>query len=430
MTSALPRVALPRLLGLVTLSFGFTLVTSTVDPALLGHKVLRLDPANSAGTYGLLTFGGLLVAALIQPLAGRLSDRLKLRTPFLFVGTLVILLGLVGIATAEALCTAFAGLILLQIGLNTAQPVWQSIIPLHIPGPQRGLASGIKALYDLLGAIIGRVVAGAIMSQVPTMGQNAVLLTILVPAIGLTGMLLVTLVSANGMRNNARGAPSPESDYSSLVSITEFQAQPTTRTFPPGFGRWFVNRFLFWCAFIACTTFLLFATIDVLGLSEADAQATNGQLTGLIGGALLLIILPAGSLADRLGRKPVIIAGGVLAALGTFGLANTRDLNVIVVFGVLIGLGVGLYLSGSLALLADIVPSDRSAQYLGIANIATALGSAIARLLGGQLITLVNLESGTKSNGYIALYIMSALFFALSALVMATKSGKSVTHMR
>lgn len=71
-SEAAPYAPIPRLAGIVSLSFGLTLVSATLEPALLGHKVITLFPdrATDAAAFGAITFGGLLVAVIAQPLIG------------------------------------------------------------------------------------------------------------------------------------------------------------------------------------------------------------------------------------------------------------------------------------------------------------------------------------------------------------------------
>jgi hypothetical protein len=64
------RLTLLRLAAIVAVSFGLTLISSTLEPALLGSKVIALVPDRSAdaAVFGAVTFSGLLVAVFAQPL--------------------------------------------------------------------------------------------------------------------------------------------------------------------------------------------------------------------------------------------------------------------------------------------------------------------------------------------------------------------------
>ncbi len=51
-------------------------------------------------------------------------------------------------------------------------------------------------------------------------------------------------------------------------------------------------------------------------MSQGEAQSFYGTLKVILGGALIVLALAAGWLADRIGRKPVMIAAGIIAFIG------------------------------------------------------------------------------------------------------------------
>ncbi|NLG50841.1 MAG: MFS transporter [Chloroflexi bacterium] len=188
----------------------------------------------------------------------------------------------------------------------------------------------------------------------------------------------------------------------------------------PAFGRWFANRTLFWGAFILLNTFLLFYLIDVVGMVEATAQGFVGQISTVIGVSIILVTLPSGWLADRFGRRPLTAASGVIACLGTVALLFVRSTTLLTVAGLFVGSGIGIFLSSNWALVTDIVPRGEAARYLGIANIATAGGSAIARFLGGASIDALNNLLNSASAGYLIMFGVAAAAFLASALLALT----------
>lgn len=424
------RVSLSRLIAIVAISFGLTLVTSTLEPALLGHKILALIPNRGIHTavFGAVTFGGLVVAILAQPLIGAWSDHIRSplgrRVPFMLAGAAGVVLGLLLIAGANSLPVLVGGLLVTQLGLNGVLASWQPAIAERIPQPQRGLASGIKAGWDLLAAIVGRVAAAELISLAegcasPACADAILLAVVAVPIAGLLIMLTITLCA---MRRTVRRAMrlQPVLDVSDraepLSRVLRWAFTVDVRSYPV-FGWWFVNRMLFWAGMIGSSVFLLFVAVDVFGMAEAEAQRMISRVIIALGIALALVIVPAGWLADRLGRRPLIIAAGLAAALGA--LVVVADYTLILPAAILIGAGTGVYLSSSLALINDIVPPASAARYLGVANIATAGGSAMARLGGGVTISVLNGMTGSSVAGYQGLYAICAALFLLSAVVMA-----------
>jgi MFS family permease len=181
------------------------------------------------------------------------------------------------------------------------------------------------------------------------------------------------------------------------------------------FSGWLINRFLFWTGFILLSTFLLLFVIDVVGLVEADAQRFLARLSVVLGGAILAIAVPAGRLADRWGRRPLVIGSCITAGIGTVLVLFIRDLNLIMVAAGMIGLSAGVYISANFAHLTDIVPTAQAGRYLGLANIAGAAGGTLARLLGGLLIDPLNRFAGDSKIGYLSLYALAAALFLAAA---------------
>jgi MFS family permease len=107
----------------------------------------------------------------------------------------------------------------------------------------------------------------------------------------------------------------------------------------------------------------------------------------------------------------------------------TRDFGVMTTGGALIGAGVGVYLIADWALITEIVPRAEAARYIGVANIATAGGSAIARLAGGTLIDGINAAAYSTSIGYFTLYAIAAGLF-LKIIDELGQCAREVTRQR
>jgi len=405
------RISLGRVLSVTALSFALAVSWNTLEPSLLGRKVLELVPDGRNTALGLATFLGLAIACLVQPIVGVLSDRTRSRwgrrTPFIVVGTLGTIASLSLIALATSFWQVLLGLALIQIASNTAQGPWQALMPDRVPSEQRGVASGVKAALDIAGFMVGRLAAGYLISHHAEVGMRAVLWTISVPTLIWLVCLLATLPMSRG--RTVLVAPPRRSLREALA-----QAFAVDLKTYPAFGRWFVNRALFWGAFIAVNTFLLFYLMDVIGLTEAEGQRFVGQLSALLGVALVAATIPSGYLADRFGRRPLLVAAGLMAAVGTSLLLAVRSLPALAACGVLIGVGIGVFLSANWAWVTDIVPPAEAARYLGVANVATAAGSGASRLLGGAVIDRVNSLFSSGTAGYLLVYALAATAFLLS----------------
>jgi len=130
---------------------GLNMATGSLTPIILPFLVAQFVGPTLKGTYlGMLRSAGLVVAILVQPMAGALSDRSTLRwgrrRPFIFVGTMLDLVFLLVIAIAGNYWLLFAAVLLLQFSSNLAHGALQGIIPDLVPEEQRGRASGVKAV--------------------------------------------------------------------------------------------------------------------------------------------------------------------------------------------------------------------------------------------------------------------------------------------
>jgi MFS family permease len=360
---------------------------------------------------------------LVQPVVGVLSDRTRSpwgrRLPYLVIGALGGAICLYLIALAPNFGWVVAGVLLIQVAANTVQGPWQALFPDHVPPEQRGRAAGIKATFDILALVIGRFVAGQLVGQFDRWGTAAIVAAVSVP-VGVYAVALVfTAWAARDRLGNVLAAERQPPVAASVLHT--FQVDWRGH---PAFGWWLANRALFWCGFVSITFFLVLFVVDVVGLPAAQAQPFVGNLSTLLGLALVIVTLPAGWLADRIGRKPIVAAAGFLAFGGTsLVLLGGSHLVVITLGAVVVGIGVGFYLSASWALVTDLVPIEAAARYLGLANIATAGASALARLLGGVMVDPINRLLGSSSAGYVLLFLLAAgLFLASSLVIVPVKS--------
>ena len=420
------KISFLRMLVISLLGFALTFSSNIQDPPLMTYKVRELAPNLPATALGFLGFLGLLVAMVVQPIIGVFSDRARTklgrRLPFIIGGAVLIAASLFLLASAPTLWVLLLGVIFIQFSSNILQGPWQALIPDLVPESQRGTASSLKAVMDILALVVGGMVAGMLLGDkgIARWGSNAIFVAAAVPAI-----LFFVFILFTGLW--AREKPDAVSGSNSVAEKTVGQALKgafyVNFRERPVFGWWFANRILFWGAFIAINSFLILYLEDVIKMTQGEAQSFYGTLKIILGGALIILALTAGWLSDKFGRKPVMLIAGLVAFVGALALLFVRDRTLIIVAGGIVGMGVGSFLSASWALATDIVPREEAARYLGIANIATCIGSGVARLLGGVLIDPINKAFGSGS-GYLLLYSLAALCFLASALVIIPLPNK------
>jgi MFS family permease len=103
---------------------------------------------------------------------------------------------------------------------------------------------------------------------------------------------------------------------------------------------------------------------------------------------LLVALLPAGALADVLGRKLLYTYGFGVFALGSLLCGLSPSLPLLIGARVLQGLGAAMLQANSVALIREAMPQALLSRGIGIQGAAQAIGLAMGPALGGLLIAL------------------------------------------
>jgi len=360
--------------------FGFatSALWNSLHGIVLPLRLLDFVGEAQKNTYlGLLTFSGLVLAILVQPVAGSMSDssgfRWGRRRPYVLFGTLVALVILPGIGLAERLIALFVAYCLLQISANTAQGPYQALIPDLVPEGKRGRASGVKVLLEILGGIALVRLVGYLMGQYAT-GRESQWLWAVLGSLGgaLLVAMLITVITV-------KERPLDVHPHLSLLPTLRRSFRIDAKA-KPDFILFLVSRLLIIMALTTLQTFALYFLRDVIGVTN-PAEVTADLLI-VVGIGMLSAVYPAGRLTDRIGRRPVGVFAALLGALGiAIFFLSTRYVHIMF-GGAIIGVATGAFMSSNWALATDLVSKGEEARYLGLTNLATAGGSALARLAG------------------------------------------------
>jgi MFS family permease len=466
-------------LGLTTLSQTNGLLFPLLVQQFVGEE--------TKGTFfGTLRLWGLMVAVLVQALAGLLSDRSTLRwgkrRPFIFIGTIANLVlittiglttGLEGIAGYWAL---FALAILQQVASNIAHGAEQGLIPDLVPEDKRGRFSGVKAVLEIpIPVILTAFLIG------PVFGAGNLWGGILIAMV----VLAVTMIATMFVREEPQSEPPSEMDWTpflrlllmtgaftviilgmgALVRVVGsllLNGSSTTVALIimgvvglgsmavavglgvlfsvrisigeaaqryPSFGWWVVNRLAFLIGTTNLSTFAVYFLQGRLGYAQEEAAGPASQLMMVVGILILLTALPSGWLADRFGAKRLVAISGVFATLGTAVLLLTTNLAIIYVGGCLIGAAAGLFYTANWALGTSLVPKEEAGRYLGISNLAGAGAGAVGAYIGGPIADFFTANvPGVPGLGYVLLFTIYGSLFFLSVLALTQVKQTAQQH--
>jgi MFS family permease len=393
------------LLAINIYAFALSFLWNSLNPLVMPYLVARLEPDLKNTLLGLVTMAGLVVATIVQPLAGGLSDRSRSRfgrrRPYIVAGTLLNLVFLAMIALAGNYWFLFAAYCLLQTSSNVAHGPYQGFIPDLVPDDKKGIASGIKNLLELIALVLGSALIGALL------GANQVTAALAIIAAVLVGAMLLTvwLVQERPAADAEPGAASvPQLSLSGVVGALRSHTV---------FAWYVLSRFLVLAGLAAVRTFAQNYIQDVLKAENPAALA--GQLMTILGLCVLVVVLPAGYLADRIGRKRLNVLSAMLGAAGSALMIGAGSFGDLVLYGAVVGVAVGVFLSANWALAMDLIPAGEAALFLGLTNLATAGSGAAAGALG-PVIDAVNRSS--PGLGYSALFAVAAVMWLLGGLIL------------
>ena len=272
-------------------SFGITGFILAMDTIVLPIIVLTVAPEGLKNTYlAVLGISGLLMAALVQPTIGRISDRtespLGRRVPFILWGSIFAAVGLIGIRLAPNFGVLFGVWIFIQANVNIAYGPGLALVRDYVPLSRIGMASSMKIISDAVGASVMISVTGALIGKTgPGVDWQWL-------SLGVLAFLLILGISITSVQISRREVSSPfnsqprdiESSFRSVVNAQ--------------LGLFLVSRLIMIMAITSFQTYGLFFLRDSVGLDN-PAEAL---------GRMVLVVAGALAVADQRHPRPDVSA--------------------------------------------------------------------------------------------------------------------------
>ena len=364
---------------LLALTQAITGAGTQLVPALGAVQVLAL--LGNATFAGIATsLMGLARMAIAYPI-GRLTDA-RGRKIGVLIGLWMALVGslTIGLATLMGSFALFClGSLVFGGGAGAVQQMRVAAADMYPPGKR---AEGMSLI--LMGSLLGAGISPAVVSSAGWLGRlwgiNEIALAwLLVPALVLPCFLLIASVR-----------PDPKTIGQNLASYYPAGAleTPSAQKSPAervGLGR--VRRTAIGAAVAVQGQMSMLMTMTALALKRQDYSLPLISLSvaiHVIG--MFALSWPIGRLADRLGRKPTVLLGLAVSALGALlvGLGHTY---VAITSGTfLVGVGwAGAFLSAN-TMVTDVTPTAHRGRAIGVLELWSNMAGVVLPILGGIIV--------------------------------------------
>lgn len=417
-------------------NFHWQALLAIIIPSMV---VKFLDPNLKDINLALVVVWGTLVAVVVNPLVGAISDyatfRMGRRRPFMIIGTIINVVVLVAFgfspyftSSKPVLLLLFATLFLfLQFSNNLANAPWSAIIADKVPEHQRGLTAGFNGLFTLIGTIFGSVIAGLIVNKNDSLPiyKNEIVEVFLLIAIVQILFVVYTVIFV-------KETPLPPERHIKLQVgsfLRRFFFRPSTF---PDLSWVLLARLLMMMGIWSVFYFLQYYFDDVLGGPHVKTILLNSSFSGeqfdgaLFLPILLLTALPtsilAGYASDHWGRKGLVYISGALMTIVCVIFIIFQSQYGALIAGAFFGIGYGAYSSVDWALTTDVLPpTDQAGKFLGIWSAMGILPQVVGITIGGIILQV--LHTLPYHFGYTTLFVVTIIYFGLGTLVIRQVKG-------
>ncbi|MHB8280515.1 MAG: MFS transporter [Candidatus Humimicrobiaceae bacterium] len=346
--------------------------------------------------------------SILKLFSGWISDKAKKRKVFVLAGYGLsnIIRPLIGIATSWGFLLGFRFADRVGKGIRTSPR--DAMICDLAPEDRRGRAFGFQRAMDHVGAVIGPLIAGLLMSVFLLDIRKIFLLSYIPGAIVILLILFgVKEVTGSKLKNASCVAEIP-GEEALLQSGETKKREPVldVKDFKKLGGRF--NYFL-----IILIIFALGNSTDAFLLLRASDIGIKTAFIPILWAAFhaskVLFSIIGGSISDKVGRKILIITGWIVYFLTYFGFAFAGKIWQIWALFLFYGLFFGFTEGVERALVADIAGKENRGLAYGFYNLAIGISALPASLVFGFI---------WKAAGFKAAFIMGSSLALVAAVML------------
>lgn len=370
---------------------GLTIGAERTVVPLLGRDVFGVTSVLVIGSF-VVSFG--VVKSLLNLYAGTWGESYG-RKPVLVLGWATALPLPVVLVFAPSWGWITVGNVLL--GINQAL-TWSMAInaKIDLAGPdQRGLAVGIDEAFGYAGVALGAWITGLIAGQAGLRPEPFYFLAVVVGLAFLLSVFLVRETVQYARAETTTDHRDADLPFDEVLKRATYGDRTLLAAAQAGHVENFVDT-LFWIG------------VPLYLTSQGLAITAVGVVVG-VHSAMYFLQIATGGLSDRIGRRPPVVAGMLLAGTGVLGIVLTDGYVVWTGLAAVSGLGMALLYPNLMAVPGDAAhPTWRSAG-MGVYRMWRDAGYAVGAVLIGISMEAVNVAA--------AFYLIALLMFVSGAVV-------------
>jgi MFS family permease len=311
----------------------------------------------SAGFIGAIEGAAESTASLLKLASGWWSDRIQKRKPLVVWGYVMASAVRPFVAMAQTATQVLLIRVADRVGKGIRNSPRDALIADSVDASIRGRAFGVNSAADNIGALLGPLIAFALLSWFGFSLRSVFWLAAIPGAIG-------AVVAAVGIREVAKREKGKKVELKGGMGIR------------------------FWIFLVVIFLFTLGNSTDAFLLLRAKqlgvAVALAPILWALLNGVKSICNIPGGMFSDRFGRRPALVLGWLAYAATYFLFARASQTWHAWALFASYGIYFGLTEGAALALVADIVPKERRGAAYGWYYLAIGLGALPASLIFGE----------------------------------------------
>ena len=305
-----------------------------------------------------------LVSATLQPVMGGLSDRLGRRKPLILIGLVIMGLGTLGFMLAVRFTDLLVLRALQGIGVALTIPASMALMAAGTRRASRGGSMGIYTTLRMGGFVLGPLIGGFLQVHV---GFDAAFM-----AGG--GFIFVALLLVQLW---VREVPSEDADGEDRGERSPI--------FDPGLlSPGIIGTAL--ATLLMAGAFSMMTTLEEQFNTRLGETAVGFSIAfSALMASRLLFQVPLGRLSDRIGRKPLIIAGLLLMAPSTAVLGLVTSTFQLTLARLVQGVAAAAIAAPAFALAGDLATRGGEGRQMSLITSGFGLGIATGPLVAGIL---------------------------------------------